>query len=352
MPDPSFPKVYLTRAGRVGEDEERALEEGIALIGFEEAADLSGAKDYKDIVRIVERDWPGAKPRAVGNFAGQLWAFALAIEPGHTIVLPRKRTSQIALGKVVGPYEHRLVGGKLRHVRKVDWIRPDVPRSAFQQDLLYSFGAFMTVCQVTRNDAERRIARVLAGGEDPGPLVAPPGGKGPGAPAPAADFEARIDLAQHAHDQVVAHIQSAFTGHALSELVEAVLRADGWVTKNSDPGPDGGVDIFAGRGPLGLDPPRLCAQVKSQASPADPTVYRSLLGTMQTFQAEQGLLVCWGGFTKSTRSEARQGHFSVRLWESSDLVEAIYRTYDRLPAEFQARLPLQRIWMLLPQSED
>lgn len=124
------------------------------------------------------------------------------------------------------------------------------------------------------------------------------------------------------------------------------------MTKNSPPGADGGVDILAGRGPLGLDDPRLCVQVKSQNSPADVTVYRTLQGSMQTFKAQQGLLVCWGGFNKVVRSEARQGHFSVRLWDSRDLVEAIYRTYDQLPAEIQAELPLKQVWILVPEGED
>ena len=136
-----------------------------------------------------------------------------------------------------------------------------------------------------------------------------------------------------AHDQIVARIQSRFSGHALTDLVDAVLQGEGWVTKVSPPGPDGGVDILAGRGSLGLDGPRLCVQVKSQKSPADVTVYRTLLGTMQTFKAEQGLLVCWGGFNKTVLQESKQAHFTVRLWESKDLVGAIYRNYDGLPAE-------------------
>ena len=82
------------------------------------------------------------------------------------------------------------------------------------------------------------------------------------------------------------------------------------------------------------------------------TVYRTLQGTMQTFKAEQGLLVCWGGFNKVVLAEARQGHFTVRLWDSRDLVEAIYRTYERLPAEIQAELPLKRVWMLVPEEAD
>lgn len=150
-----------------------------------------------------------------------------------------------------------------------------------------------------------------------------------------------------AHDQIVARIQSRSAGHALARLVDAVLRADGWVTTVSPPGPDGGVDILAGSGSLGLDTPRLCVQVKSQNTPADVTVYRTLQGTMQTFSADQGLLVCWGGFNSKVLQEARQGHFTVRLWDSGDLVGALYKTYEQLPEEIQAELPLKRVWMLV-----
>jgi restriction system protein len=135
-------------------------------------------------------------------------------------------------------------------------------------------------------------------------------------------------------------------------LVDAVLRADDWHTRLSPPGPDGGVDILAGRGPLGLDHPRLCVQVKSQGTPADVTVYRTLQGSMQSFKADQGLLVCWGGFNKAVLAEARQGHFTVRLWDSRELVEAIYRTFDKLPEEIQAELPLKQVWMLVGTSVD
>ena len=132
--------------------------------------------------------------------------------------------------------------------------------------------------------------------------------------------------------------------------MDAVLQADGWVTRISPPGADGGVDILAGRGSLGLDAPRLCVQVKSQNSPADVTVYRTLQGAMQTFKAEQGLLVCWGGVNKVVLAEAKQGHFMVRLWDSHHLVEAIYRNYERLPAETKAALPLTRAWILVAKE--
>lgn len=346
------PKVYLVRGGKFGDDEDVALDSELAIIGFQDIPSLKDAKDYHAVYAEVEAQMPGAKTRAIGNRAGQLWAFVLAMQEGDVVVMPRKLTSQIAIGRVAGPYRYQKVGNEFRHTRPVKWERPDVPRTAFQQDLLFSFGAFMTVCNVSRNDAASRVAAVLAGKADPGPSLASIVPKKPGSASVVPEPGEIPDLAQTAHDQIVGHIQARFAGHALATLVDAVLRADGWVTKVSPPGADGGVDILGGRGPLGLDNPRLCTQVKSQNTPVDVTVYRTLLGTMQSFAAEQGLLVCWGGFNKAVLAESRQGHFSVRLWSSSDLVDAIYRTYERLPAEIQAELPLKRVWMLVAEEAE
>jgi restriction system protein len=135
-------KVFVARAGRHGGDEEYALEHGLAIIGF-------GA--YPSLVTTAQ---PELKPRVAVNFAVQLWTFALGMETRDIVVLPRKFTSRVALGKVTGPYAYRQVGDTRRHTRPVRWIRLDVPRAVFCQDLLYSFRAFLTVCNVSRNDAE------------------------------------------------------------------------------------------------------------------------------------------------------------------------------------------------------
>ena len=50
--------------------------------------------------------------------------------------------------------------------------------------------------------------------------------------------------------------------------------------------------------------------------------------------------------------ESKQAHFTMRLWDSRDLVKAIYRHYDRLPAEIQADLPLQKVWMLVAEDSE
>ena len=345
-------KVYLVRGGRFGEDEDYALENGLAIIGFRDFPSLANLDGYPAVFNLVTGAQTELKPRAAGNFSGQLWAFSVAMKEGDIVVLPRKLTSQIALGRVKGPYQYLKIGEEFRHVRPVEWIRPDIPRTTFYQDLLYSFGAFMTVCTITRNNAEVRVGAVLDGKADLGPVTKDQGSDDQSGVANYSETIPDPDLPQLAHDQIIAHIQTRFAGHALANLVDAVLRAEGWETRLSPPGPDGGVDILAGRGSLGLDEPRLCVQVKSQGDPADVTIYRTLQGSMQTFRANQGLLMCWGGFTRAVLSESRQAHFSIRLWDSRDLLEAIYRSYERLPAEIRGELPLKRVWMLVSEAPE
>jgi restriction system protein len=150
-----------------------------------------------------------------------------------------------------------------------------------------------------------------------------------------------------AQDQILDHITKHFPRHDFARLIEAILQADGFVTQVSPPGPDGGVDILAARGILGFEGPYLCIQVKSSAKPEDVNTLRALKGTMQMFNASQGLLVAWGGFTRAVQREARQSFFTVRLWSATDVLDAIYRVYDRLPEEVQAELPLKRVWALV-----
>jgi restriction system protein len=231
----------------------------------------------------------------------------------------------------------------MRHERPVKWIREDVPRSEIDQDLLYSLGAFMTVCQIKRNNAEKRIEALLAGKPTTAPTATP------GIPSDE-DQESPDDLDRLSRDQISKRIAARFQGHELAQLVGDILRAEGFVTTVSPAGPDVGVDILAGQGSMGFDGAMLAVQVKS--GQADAPTLRELQGVMSNFGATRGLLVCWGGFTKSARAEARRLFFQIRLWDSDDLIDKITEVYERLPKETQAELPLRRIWTLVPDEPD
>ena len=135
----------VARAGRIGEDENYALDHNLSIIGFRSVGSLENIDSYDEIKELVAKASPEKPPRAISNLAGQLGYFVLGMHEGDIVVLPQKLTSQIAIGTITGPYQFRKINNEHRHVRPVNWKRIDVPRTSYKQDLLYSFGAYLTV---------------------------------------------------------------------------------------------------------------------------------------------------------------------------------------------------------------
>jgi restriction system protein len=125
-----------------------------------------------------------------------------------------------------------------------------------------------------------------------------------------------------------------------------------YTTFTSPRGPDKGIDILAAPGPLGFGRPRICVQVKSQESPVDSPTLNQLIGSMQNVQANQGLLVSWGGFKTSVDREVATQFFRVRLWDQDALIDQILEHYDKLDEDLRAELPLKRVWTIAAQDED
>lgn len=336
--------LWLTRAGRFGEGETLALDKSVAVIGWEELPDLAAYPDRESLKAAIAAQYPDRSTGAVTNWAGQLWTFVHQINEGDLVALPLKSRSVIAVGRVEGPYAYRTdLGDKFHHVRPVKWLK-EIPRTEFDQDLLYSLGAFMTVCQIKRGDAEARVKAMLAGTKAPTP---------PLDPTPTdTDTPQEVDLEEYGRDQISAHILQRFKGHGMARLLEGILKAQGYTVHRSPEGADGGIDLLAGQGVLGFDPPRLGVQVKSSEGPADVKVVRELQGVLKDFGADQGLFLSWGGFNKAAYAEARKRFFNIRLWDARDLVDALLSVYDQLDPELQAELPLKRVWTLVSEKQD
>lgn len=341
--------VWVVRAGKHGEREDFTLEHNVIVNGWDEVPDLRQFATRQDLDAFYREIHPDFKPGTIANHVGQLWAFATKIQPGHLAVIPLKTRAAIAVGEVVGPYEFQPDNPPdARHVCPVRWLRTDVPRTAFDQDLLYSFGSLLTVSQVRREHAAERIRAIVEDRPLPQRPV-PIDHTDDDNQVPEAE-EAPLDLAGYSRDQIQSFIGRQFHGHALADLVAAILDAQGYQTFVSPPGPDGGVDIIAGTGAMGFDQPRLCVQVKSGAQPVGVDILRQLQGVLHDFDAQHGLLVSWGGFRESVYREARRLFFQVRLWDGGTLVDELLACYGRLPEDLRAELPLKRIWTLVQEE--
>ena len=127
-----------------------------------------------------------------------------------------------------------------------------------------------------------------------------------------------------------------------------LLEAQGYTVFVSPPGPDGGIDIRAARGPLGLGEHRLCAQVKSGISPAGHPELQQLLGSMATAGAAYGVFLSWNGFTRAVLRERAPQFFKVRLMDQTSFTDELLTYYEKLPAVIRAELSLTQIWTVTP----
>ncbi len=344
--------LWLVRAGRLGEHEERFFTSNRIFLTWEglEGRDLSGAKDFDGVKAILRTAFPDVSARALGNWTGQVWAFAVVMKAGDWVAVPRKATPTIAFGEVDGPYHYDPFGDHLyRHSRTVKWLNQGIPRSTLDLDLMYSFGSLLTICQIQRNDAEKRIRALGKVGWKSAAPAGRPAHSGNGVTEPE---DAPVDLERLARDQIASLIIQKYKGHGLARLVEAVLQAQGYTTYRSPEGPDKGIDLLAAPGPLGFGQLRLCVQVKSSDAPVDLATLNQLIGSMQNVHADQGLLVSWSDFKVTVERELPTQFFRVRLWGQDDLIRELLATYEPLDETIRAELPLKRIWMRAVQEDE
>lgn len=345
--------VWLIRAGSHGEYELKFIQESRVYVTWDDLdIDLGKLSQRVELTEAMIQRYPDTKPRAIANWVSQVWPFAHEVKKSDVVILPLKTQRTIQIGEIAGDY-HFEPGGPnpFFHWRPVKWVAEPVPRAHFGADLLNTFGAFLTICRVQRNNAEARIAAMRANGWKPETIAAVTKIGALQVPE-AAEAAENTDLEEAARDQIARLITARFKGHGLTRLVEAILKAQGYVTYRSPEGADGGADILAGAGPLGFGAPRLCVEVKSESSPIDRSTVDKLLGAVTKFGAQEGLFVSWSGFKTNVPKELAASFFRVRLWTQKELLEALFAHYDHLDDDLKAELPLKRIWTVAAQDEE
>src|SRR5574344_925685 len=151
--------IWLFRAGSAGQHENKFLNDNRIYLTWDDLnIDLRSFDSKQKLFDYFMEYYPTEKTGRNRNWVGQVWPIAHEIKKDDLIILPSKIQSSIHIGRVTGDYTYdKNAQNPYYHYINVDWFSKDIPRSNFDQDLLYSFGAFMTVCRISRNDAENRI---------------------------------------------------------------------------------------------------------------------------------------------------------------------------------------------------
>lgn len=333
--------LWLFRAGKNGEFENKYLTDGRVYLTWDDFdVDLNGVKLQEDLYDLLIEKYELPKRGTAINWASQIWPIAHRMEIGDWVVLPSKANRTLHFGKIIGDYVYdESLGSPYYHYRNIDWFALDIPRDRFDQDILYSLGAFMTVCRIHKSNAEQRIKEMAANNWYVKPekdIVT----------IEDMEVETKIDLEEFIFDQISERIIQKFKGHRMEDLVNEILKAKGFTTYRSPEGADHGVDLLASPDTLGFGSPKICIQVKTNDTPTDRPTLDQLIGTMSNYNADYGLLVSWSGFKTSVIKEIPKQFFRVRLWDSRTIIQEIFNNYDNLSDDIKSEIPLKRVWML------
>jgi len=158
--------LWVVRCGD-GANEQEPITKSIVGIGWSALQDLKQLPEREQIQDLYTKTFTTESIAQIRTNVAQIYSFRTRIQVGDYVALPLKKSASIAFGKVTSDYSYvKDAYNFLIHQRKVEWIR-EIPRNQIDQDLLFSFGAFLTVFQVKRNDAVSRIEMMLSGKTKP-----------------------------------------------------------------------------------------------------------------------------------------------------------------------------------------
>jgi restriction system protein len=323
----------------------RALKDGFVCIGWTEMGDLAAFPTREKMRAAMQATWPAWSSAKVRSSFGQVFRFAHKMQEGEAIVFPVRPTRQIAIGRINGPYrfakdDQELVELDYCNVRPVEWLKT-VPRTAFSQDALHSFGSALSVS--TSGDHLEEVRAVLRGDQ-----VAPSPEVGLNQGTELADEDA--ELAPNQYENVRLETEDFLlkqwqrTGFDFEHVVAAVLRAIGYTATVTQKSGDHGVDVIAHPDPLGLQKPYIKVQAKSGTSTVGEPAVNQLKGCLNT--GEQGIVVALGGFTSSAEAAARSGG-NITLIDGPRFVELFLQHYAELDPEWRARFQLRQVFVPL-----
>lgn len=305
----------------------------VVALGWELVPDLS-ATTTREMVRTL---YQGAHPEksrgSANNSIGMLFRCRVEMKPGDRVVTydPERRIYWI--GELVGDYffNVELIPG-YPHLRRVRWVGR-VGRDELRIESKNSLGSTLTVFRI-REEVAADLAAALAG---------TPSISSTDAEEEETTSQVKEDYAAVAHELTKDRILS-LDDREMEHLVAAVLRAMGYRARVTPVGPDRGVDVMASPDGLGLESPRIKAEVKHRSTTSIGSGdIRSFIAGLR--EGDRGVYVSTGGFTKDARYEAERSMNPVTLVNLDDLATLVVSHYESFDVDGRTLLPLVRIYM-------
>ncbi|SFC92018.1 restriction system protein [Thiohalospira halophila DSM 15071] len=322
----------MVRAGQGGRQADEFVEKGHVGIGWEEVGELGAFPDKAALVERYRRAYPDWSEGRLNTAASQLIRFRDEMGPGDRVLTYDSSRRIYHIGTISGEYRHDAdLLPPSEHVRAVDW-QDELDRDRLSLDARNTLGSVLTLFRLS--EPVRAEIEALLSGESTSPA----------APDEAEeDEEALLKRYREEAVEIIKDRVSRLDAWEMQSLVAGLLRAMGYKTRESSPGPDRGIDVIASPDGFGFESPRIVVEVKHRPHTAmGAQEVRSFLGGRHG--EDKGLYVSTGGFTKEARYEADRAKIPVMLMDLNGLVAALTEHYDNADSETRALVPLTRLY--------
>lgn len=330
--------MWMVRAGDEAAYVDEFVDQAIVAIGFgDRFGAVPRADNRKDLVAAYRRLYPEHKEHRALNAASQLYRFLHEFNVGDGVATSDSGRRRYLVGTIEGDPVWEATGpDELRIRRKVRW-KGRIARDLLSTSTRNSLGSILTIFRLNAEVATELNAKAV-------PIET----KETAVPvsAPVREREALSDLRGSVIDKSKEFTQdliASLDDQEMEHLVAGVLRAMGYKTRVSPRGGDRGHDIFASPDGLGLQEPRIFAEVKHRPSTAmgAPEI-RSFIGGRKP--ADRCLYVSTGGFTKEARYEAERSSVPLTLVDLPELRKFVVLYYEELDEETRQLVPLTKIY--------
>lgn len=306
------------------------LNNDVVALGWDALGNLTG-KSRNQIKEIVMDSYPNEK--AIYQWSGIVDAFVNIIKKGDFVITYDKSSRSYYVGEVTSDYYYDPKLDKdYPNYRKVVWNNKVISRDDLSSSSKNSLGGTLTVFHVS-HDAEVEIFNILKSKKD---II-----KNEQEIAEEVELQSN-ELLENSTETLKDRILN-LSADDMEELVKEILNAMGYIARRTKKGADRGVDVFASKDGLGLEEPRIFAEVKHRKGQMGAPEIRAFIGGRQ--MGDRCIYVSTGGFTKEAKYEAERSKTPLFLVDLDVLAELISLHYDNFRAEGKVLLPLRKVYL-------
>ena len=320
----------MIRAGRNSVFYNDFIDKKVVSIGWRELGDLSNFLDAEEISQKTNECYEGSEAQ-IRNYSNQVSKFLFDVKVGDNVITYDSSSRKYIVGIITGDYEFNpKLFEDMPNIKRVKWNKT-VSRDDLSANAKNSLGAIQTLFKPNREATQEILAKIR--GDEYTPK---------NEEIIESDTSPR-DILEQAEEFIKDKLVR-ISWEDMQELVAGILRAMGYKTRISPPGPDRGVDIFASPDGLGLTQPRIFVEVKHRQKTAIGSKdIRNLIGGRNA-QQDKCLFVSTGGYTKDAHMEAVRSNVPLTLLDLDDLVDLLVQYYGNLDPETKSIIPLTKVY--------